>query len=272
MVQSMQRKQINIGLYTGKDGFMYRAKCKKVFENVWLIDDAGESTCYVVMGKEKGMVIDTANGAENLQEVIRTLTDLPLVVANTHGHGDHIQGNYFFDEMWIHPADEALAQDHYGWMREEMEKAGLKPGQFRFLAIGQKFDLGGTVLEVVDLKGHTAGSVGFLDRNNRVLFSGDGVIPTPWMQLDHSLPIATLRDTLINLKANYGGDFDYVLFGHAQGLVGTELVDQLLNGCKELLAGQRDRDTAYQYFDGECLFHPCDEEGKVGIVYTEDKL
>jgi len=251
---------------------MYRAIFTKVLDNVWLIDDAGESTCYVVLGKEKALVIDTLNGAENLQDVVRTLTDLPLVVVNTHGHGDHIQGNYFFDEMWIHPADETLAQEHYGWMREEMERAGLKPGKFRHLCIGQIFDLGGTKLEVVDLKGHTAGSVGFLDRDNRVLFSGDGVLLAPWMQLDHSLSIATYRDTLTDLKANFGKDFDYVLHGHAKGLVKADLVDKLLCGCKELLAGHRENDRPYQYFHGECLYHPiCDEEN-IGLVYTEDKL
>lgn len=251
---------------------MQRAIITKIFDNVWLIDDAGEGTCYVVTGKEKAMLIDTANGQEDLREVVRTITDLPLVVANTHGHGDHIQGNYFFEEMWIHPADEALAQEHYGWMRAEMEKAGLKPGTFRFLEIGQKFDLGGTELEVVDLKGHTAGSVGFLDRQNRVLFSGDGVLLAPWMQLEHSLPIAALRETLENLKKDFGSEFDCLLHGHAKGLVKADLVDKLLRGCEELLAGKRENDRPYQWFHGECLYHPiCDEEG-VGLVYTEEKL
>lgn len=250
---------------------MFRATVSKVLDNVWLIDDVDESTCYVVTGTEKAMVIDTLNGAENLLDLVRTITDLPLIVVNTHGHGDHVQGNYFFEEMWIHPADEELAYDHYGWTREEMEKAGRKPGKFHFLEIGQKFDLGGNEIEVVDLKGHTAGSVGFLERKNRVLYSGDGVIPAPWIQLDHSLSIAEFKEMLVNLKKDYGSEFDYLLHGHAKGLMGADLMDTLLRGCEELLAGRRENDRVYEHWD-DCLYHPiCDEKG-IGIVYTEDKL
>lgn len=251
---------------------MERAIITKIFDNVWQIDDAGESNSFVIAGKDKAMVIDTVNGMENLQEVVRTLTDLPLVVVNTHGHCDHIAGNVFFDEIWIHPAEEALAQEHYGFFREEMEKQNLTPGRFRFLEVGQVFDLGGVRLEVVSLRGHTAGSVGFLDRGNRVLFSGDGVIATPWMQLDESLPISTLLDSLTGLKRDFGADFDHVLTGHAKGLTGADLVDKLIRGCEELLRGETGSDRPYHYFAGEALWHPVEDENNIGIVYKPENL
>lgn len=251
---------------------MQRAKISKLFDNVWLIDDAGDSTCYLVTGREKAMLIDTVNGEENLREVVRTLTDLPLVVVNTHGHGDHILGNVFFDEIWIHPADEKLAQEFYGYGSEQMEKEHLTPGVFRFLEEGQRFDLGQTTLETVSLRGHTAGSVGFLDRKNRVLFSGDGVIHGPWMQLDHSLPISALLESLLKLKKDYGEDFDYILTGHAKALTKADLVDKLIGGCQELLDGKREKDTDYQYWGNGSLWHPIEDENGIGIVYTEDKL
>ena len=43
-----------------------RAIIKQIRENVWLIDDAGESTCYVITGSERALLVDTANGYEDL--------------------------------------------------------------------------------------------------------------------------------------------------------------------------------------------------------------
>lgn len=246
-----------------------RMKIVQLPDNVYLLDDAGESTVYVVVGAEKAMVIDTANGHENLLDIVRTLTDLPLIVVNTHGHCDHIFGNAYFDEAWLHPDDEALAQEHFGF------KPGYQPCPFRYLAIGQTFDLGGgDVLEAVSLKGHTAGSVGLLDRKRRILFSGDGCNPHIWMQLKESQGITVLRDTLTALLQTYGDNFDTILYGHAHtGGEPKALLHQLMTGCDELLHGQTGNDRDYTYFAGTCRFHPIDPaDPDRGIVYTPDQL
>ena len=99
-----------------------RAKIQQIRPNVWLIDDAGESTCYLITGGEKALLVDTANGYEDLAEIVRSLTDLPVTVVNTHGHGDHIFGNAFFDEAWMHPADFALHDMFAGYAKEHLEK------------------------------------------------------------------------------------------------------------------------------------------------------
>ena len=44
-----------------------RAKIKQLLPHLWLIDDAGESTCYLIEGKTHAMLIDTANGEEDLR-------------------------------------------------------------------------------------------------------------------------------------------------------------------------------------------------------------
>ena len=149
-----------------------RAIIKQLLPHLYLIDDAGESTCYLLCGREKAMLIDTVNGMEDLHAIVRTLTDLPLIVVNTHGHCDHIFGNAFFEEAFLHPADRALAAEHFAMFQEEYDKQGLQPCPFRDAAIGQVFDLGGLELEVVSLAGHTAGSIGLLDRGLRRFVMG----------------------------------------------------------------------------------------------------
>lgn len=249
-----------------------RASIKQLLPHLFLIDDAGESTCYLICGQEKAMVIDTANGMEDLHAIVRSITDLPLVVVNTHGHCDHIYGNAFFEEAWLHPADRALAAEHIAMFQEEYDKRGLTACPFRDASIGQVFDLGGLALEVVGLKGHTAGSIGLLDRQDRLLFSGDGVIPHIWMQLDEGLPLKELQQMLQSLKAHYGSEFDRILTGHAKDFLSADVVDMLLKGCGELLSGQRENDKPYEFFGGSCWQHPISNTPGQVIVYTEDKL
>ena len=99
-----------------------RAIIKQIRPNVHLIDDAGESTCYLITGSEKALLVDTANGYEDLNEIVRSLTNLPVIVVNTHGHGDHIYGNVYFEEAWLHPADFALYDQFFGYAKDIMEQ------------------------------------------------------------------------------------------------------------------------------------------------------
>jgi len=249
-----------------------RAKIKRLREHLYLIDDAGESTCYLVCGEKKAALIDTANGYENLKEIVKELTPLPVEVINTHGHGDHVCGNVYFDSAWIHPVDIPLAERFFGYAKEEMDKHGLQPCPFKAMEVGQVFDLGGRKLEVVDLSGHTEGSVGLLDRKDRVLYTGDGLNVHLWMQLDHSLSIAHLQKTLLALKENYGDAFDSILHGHAKDYRGKDVLDMVLTACDELLGGKREKDTVYKYFGGECMQHPLSDVPGECVVYNEGAL
>ncbi|MBQ7138296.1 MAG: MBL fold metallo-hydrolase [Clostridia bacterium] len=248
-----------------------RAKIHAIRPNVYLIDDAGESTCYLICGSERALLVDSVNGEEDLHAVVRSLTDLPVIVVNTHGHGDHIFGNVYFDEAWLHPADNALYDMFFGYAKEEMDRHGLKPCPVRPLEIGQSFDLGGVALEVVDLKGHTAGSIGLLDKAGRILYTGDGLNTHLWMQLDHSLPIATMLETFRALKEQHGGDFDYVAHGHARELRGKEILDWMIAGCEDILQGRTENDQPYQFFGGVARQHPISGTPGEVIVYMEGK-
>ena len=248
-----------------------RANIIQIRPNVYLIDDAGDSTCYLITGSERALLVDSVNGYEDLKAITKTLTDLPVIVVNTHGHGDHIYGNVYFEEAWLHPADFALYDQFFGYAKDIMEQNNLKPCPVKALEIGQIFDLGGVQLEVVDLSGHTAGSIGLLDKDARIIYTGDGLNTHLWMQLDHSLPISTMLETFRKLKAEHGQDFDYVAHGHTKVLRDKEILDWMIQGCEDILAGRTEQDMDYQYFGGTCRQHPISGTPGEVIVYNEGK-
>ena len=91
----------------------------------------------LIIGREKALLIDTGNGYADIAEAVRKVTQLPLIVVNTHGHLDHTCGNYFFDqEIYIHPDDIELCKKHNSVeMRKYSAGRDTDPGQDRIFCI-----------------------------------------------------------------------------------------------------------------------------------------
>ena len=164
---------------------------REVRPGIWLMDEGHEATGYLVIGSEKACVIDTMNGYNDLYRAVRKITDKPVTVVNTHGHPDHIFGNMYFEEAYIHPADAELARsftEHQGFVDFCRERGWTMP-PFRDILPGDVISLGDRTLEVFALPGHTAGGILLLLREDRILFTGDSVNHHLWMQLDGCLPL-----------------------------------------------------------------------------------
>ena len=141
-------------------------------EGVYALTTQG-SICYLVTGTEKGLVIDTGFGADDVLAAAKKATNLPLTLVNTHGHGDHIGRNDQFDETYAHPL--------------EHEKVARKNKVIHPITEGFVFDLGGRQLEVVEIPGHTPGSVALLDRASKMIFTGDMIYDGPlFLQFEYS--------------------------------------------------------------------------------------
>ncbi len=235
----------------------YELYVKEMIPGVYLLDEAHQATGYLVTGEEKACVIDTMNGNTDLGAAVRSLTDKPVTVINTHGHPDHIFGNMYFDNAYLHPADLPLARsfaEHPEFVRFCREK-GLTMPPFREVREGDVFDLGGRHLEVYELPGHTPGGILLLLREDRILFTGDSVNHHLWMQLDGCSPLPEFvrnldRVMFLEDKA------DRILHGHASDFDDISLMRCLRDGVEELCRGETAQDLPYHYFGGEVRQHP----------------
>lgn len=229
---------------------------KEITSRVYLLDESGESTGYLVVGSKMAVLIDTMNGGEDLKALAKHYTDLPVMVVNTHGHCDHIAGNIYFEEAWIHPADFELAMAHISF--EEMikfceEKDGSMP-TFKFLEDGQVIDLGDLTLQVIWMPGHTQGSILLLLKEERILFTGDAINRHLWMQLGDSTDLETLAQNLD--KVMYlTGEADIILHGHTRGAEPISLIKDLRAGVQEILDGKVEDDKPYKWFDAVDMQH-----------------
>ena len=271
-------------------------KSSKIFENVTLISGLAGEQCYLVEGSERALLIDGLTGVGSLRAYIRELTDLPVLVVVTHGHLDHTGAVFEYRECFIHPEDMALMSSgmHSG-EEARLEFATRKPQEGITLADvvpavpvktypiydGDMFDLGGVMIEVIAVPGHTRGTVVLLDRANRAVYSGDACNLNTLLNLPGSASIEEYLESLHHLK-QYEGAFDVMWGGHGKRAVPKSAVEDGIRLCEEILTGKDDRiaapPTSKRSKEG-CLlakqrgenFLPV-EGGYCNIVYTLDGL
>ena len=218
--------------------------------NVYHIADPVGAFMTVVVGEKKALLLDTGYGAGHLDKAVAQITDLPLIVVNSHGHVDHVSGNRFFDQIYLHPADLQLYQNHTARERKlrfvsmQNVRPELFPADFsrdeyvsdnesEIIPVneGDVFDLGGVKLTVVHVPGHTAGGIALLDDRDRLLLSGDAISPHVWIFFEESNSIDTYIQSLKNLL-KLGDQYDEIVASHVPVLLQKDMIDRLIH-CAE---------------------------------------
>lgn len=238
---------------------------EEILTGVFRINDGELDTSYVLKGAQRTGVIDTGMGIGDLASVVAKLNTAPPLVINTHAHPDHWQGNHQFAETSMGREEWRLVQ---GWAEamaakpksDAKERSALdflkpkrpfppefKPAEYRPFRIvepthlwaeGDVIDLGGFQLEVILAPAHTRGSICLLERERRLLFTGDTVLyGTIWLHLQDSAPPEVVFSTYEKL-ASYAPLVDHILPAHGTRVLPGEFLTQLNANARRVKAGE----------------------------------
>ncbi|HET6738507.1 MAG TPA: MBL fold metallo-hydrolase [Kribbella sp.] len=117
---------------------------------------------YLLLGDDRALLLDTGTGDVPLRPLIEKLAGgRELVVAHTHGHGDHVGGDAEFPQAV--GRDPEAVEEYFGF-------TGWPDGVVQL-------DLGGRVLDVLPIPGHHASHIAVYDRETRLLLAGDSLYP-----------------------------------------------------------------------------------------------
>ncbi|HUV42964.1 MAG TPA: MBL fold metallo-hydrolase [Patescibacteria group bacterium] len=141
-----------------------------------------QTNCYLIWDEEsnKAIIIDPADDGDYIIQKIRDFQLNPILIANTHGHVDHVLAITelklaFKIPFFMHQKDLFLLKNMKSsamyWF--EMNEVDPPPEVDKFIREGDEIKFGKEKLEVIETPGHSPGGVSFYSREEGVLFSGD---------------------------------------------------------------------------------------------------
>ena len=201
---------------------------------LYRLDDWFMASAYLIEGEKKALLIDTTMTHAHVDEVVKRITRLPVELAITHPHRDHMLHAFEFEKVYIHEDDRKAMYDCIHGMYDM--KAGKVPQrpqtntypeymdqldhfhQVVGLKDGDVIDLGGTTIEMMYLGGHTQHDVVFADHTHRCLFTGDAVgsgyvVGVRYEKNRFHETYAWYRDNLERFIGRMKGKEDYTCFG-----------------------------------------------------------
>ena len=180
---------------------------------------------FLIRGESRAMLVDTGFGSGNLPALIRTLTDQPIFVVNTHADGDHIGANACFDLVFMHP----------GEMHRYYEKTSpsLCPQP---LFDGDRIDLGSSCWEVIALPGHTPGSIALFERSRGLLIGGDTIQLGPIYMFGSGRCLPAMIASLERLQS-MELPIRHILPSHFSLELPQDIIGQIIAAAQALLDG-----------------------------------
>lgn len=142
-------------------------------ENTYLLWKENQADCLVIdPGLEPDLILDF------LKE--QKLT--PVAILLTHGHADHIGGNTALKKAYpqlpilIGEKDEVMLTDANANLSAPFGMAITSPPADQLVREGDRLELAGITLEVLDIPGHSPGHVVFVYRGEPCLVFGGDVL------------------------------------------------------------------------------------------------
>lgn len=208
-----------------------------------------ETHCYLLLGAERALLIDTGLGVADIGAVVRGLTRLPVTAATTHVHWDHIGGHRHFSTIAVHTLERHWLDGQFP-LPPAVVKGSLtaKPCAFpkgfdpeRYQVFqgaphlvfddGFQFDLGGRVVAALHTPGHSPGHCCFYEAQRKYLYSGDLAYLGC---LDAFYPTTDPRQFFESVEKISRLDIRKVLPGHHRLDVPAGLIGEIARGFRRL--------------------------------------
>ena len=207
-----------------------------------------ETHCYLLIGNDRALLIDTGLGISNIFEQVRKLTNKSVVAVATHIHWDHIGGHKYFPEFYAHEAELDWLNGKFPLPVQAVKNMVTDrcelPEDFcidgyaifqgkpdRLLVDGDTIDLGERTIQVLHTPGHSPGHLCFWEDEKGYLYSGDLVYEGT---LFANYPSTDPQSYLTSLEKIADLPIKQLLPGHHSLDIRPELVTKMRDAFRRL--------------------------------------
>ena len=101
---------------------------REIEPGIWHWEEDYRVYCTLVQGERLAILWDTGQGKQDLSAWVAAQVSTPCIVCNSHGHSDHIGGNFRFPLVYAHPADWPLLAAQARLTGRDWSARPLEPG------------------------------------------------------------------------------------------------------------------------------------------------
>jgi glyoxylase-like metal-dependent hydrolase (beta-lactamase superfamily II) len=216
---------------------------------------AEETIGYLIVGSKQALLFDTGMGIGDIRKVTAELTNVPIIVLNSHTHHDHVGGNWQFDTIFGMDTDFTRTSARGS---REGAQSEIGPGQIcgtlpmgfdrktyetqpwkitAYKHDGDRIDLGGRSVEIIATPGHTPDAISLIDRDHGLLFTGDTYYPgTVWIYR----PETDLEAYKVSIRrlATLAPQIKIVLGAHNIPVARPSVLPRMVNAFEAVRAGK----------------------------------
>ncbi len=245
----------------------------RISDGIFAIYEPGqfeEVISFLITGEDRALLFDTGLGIGDIRSVVDQLTDLEVIVLNSHTHYDHIGGNHQFETIYAmdteftrkravdgRPHETVAEFVSEGWIWKPLPD-GFSKDEYqshpfaisRFVAEGDTIDVGGRRLEVLETPGHAPDSICLIDRENRILFTGDTFYLAPLYTHIEGSDFEDYARSAARL-AGLAGEIDIAITSHNVPIVDGSYMIALSLAFEQIKAGI----VEYAVTDGNREYH-----------------
>ena len=225
-------KEVNMvveGVYSAKSALM---AAKKYNVEIPIIEQVNA----VLFENKNALLIDPGLSGlrpKNMINMFENEKIIPKYIVNTHEHEDHVgachQIKNAYPEIAIFASDEAklfierpelfsdfiLGGKHNKFLTEKLFHRNTEKISVDAIICEGKLQKNGVDFEVINLKGHTSGSIGILTSDG-VLFAGDLLIGEETLSKYDFLFLQDVEEYLKSLDIVKSLDFNYIVLAHGK--------------------------------------------------------
>lgn len=105
---------------------------KELDKNIWGIWEFyhfEKVISYLIVWEKSAVLFDTWMWIFDIKDIVKSITNLPIIVINSHHHFDHIWWNSFFDNIFIFD-DELIKLSSENWVSRKLIESNYKDEHF----------------------------------------------------------------------------------------------------------------------------------------------